>query len=139
LYNGTSVSNSFAEVANEFTRGFVILSVPETSNVGTAVLEISISGTSATEHHYVTGVMFEPETTTLNPYFDGNFASSSDFTYGADFIFESTPNQSISNYYPAFNTKLVRLLEVMPDYVPIGATFSLITGTQAFANVGLNG
>ena len=139
FYNGTSVSNSFAEVANEFTRGFVTLSVPETSVVGPAVLQISISGTSANEHHYVTGVMFEPETTTLNPYFDGNFASSSDFTYGADFIFEGTPNQSISNYYPAFNTKLVRLLEVMPDYVPIGATFSLITGTQAFANVGLNG
>jgi hypothetical protein len=65
------------------------------------------------------------------PYFDANPPTG---LSPLDFIWEGTPNESISDYYPSLQLKLSRLTLAMADYVPIGSTFSLITGAQSFAN-----
>jgi hypothetical protein len=69
----------------------------------------------------VCGPMME-EAGTIGSYFDANFGPSSDY------VFEGTPNESISDYYPNFIDTLGRLITVMPEYIPMGSTFSLVTG-----------
>jgi len=86
---------------------------------------------SPTEQHYFTAALFEPSSA-IGVYFDANFSPAADYT------FEGTPNESISDFYPNLAVKLSRLREVMVDYIPIGSTFSLVTGAQAFANIGQN-
>jgi len=86
---------------------------------------------SPTEQHYFTAALFEPSSA-IGVYFDANFSPAADYT------FEGTPNESISDFYPNLAVKLSRLREVMVDYIPIGSTFSLVTGAQAFSNIGQN-
>ena len=89
-----------------------------------------MTGLTNGEVHYFTGVMLEPAAG-VNPYFDGNFSPSFDYR------FEGTPNQSVSDYYPAMQTKLTRLAEILPAYIPIGSTFSLYTGANVWGNLNL--
>jgi hypothetical protein len=127
----SNVQTSFTERVGSFVRG-VNLNVTAPANAATATPQIIIVSPGTAEVHYVGGVMFEP-LSYLSPYFDGNFSPSEDYR------FEGTPNQSISDYYPKLSTKLSRLVAVMPDYVPIGSTFSLVVGAAAFAAIGKNG
>jgi hypothetical protein len=133
---GTSVVNDltfeFSEVYNTFVRGGLI-NVVAPANAATATAQIVIVGTTGTgEVHAVSAVMVEPEGF-LRPYFDANFAPYTDYT------FEGNPNQSISDYYPNLLQNLTRLESAMPEYIPIGSTFSLITGAAALSNSNLVG
>ena len=72
--------------------------------------------------------LFAPESSIL-PYFDANFLPLTDYSW------DGALNQSASNYYPALPTRLSRLITTMPDYVPIGSTFSLVIAPEAYKNV----
>jgi hypothetical protein len=84
------------------------------------------------EQHAISAIMLEPEGY-LRPYFDANFSPSTDYS------FEGNPNQSISDYYPNLLQNLTRLVSAMPEYTPIGSTFSLVTGSSALSNSNLVG
>lgn len=124
-------ASEFSDVVGSFTQGSIInqLAPPGATS---ATITATIIGTVTGEIHYLGAPLFEPLSYLL-PYFDGSFTPSSDF------IWEGTPNASISDYYPNYVAKLSRLIDVMPDYLPIGATFSIFLGAQAFTNSGLVG
>ena len=65
-------------------------------------------------------------------YFDGTFSPAPDFS------FEGQPFISPSDWYPNSETRLSRLLTIMPEYIPIGATYSIFLGQQAYLNEGLH-
>ena len=94
------------------------------------VLAVSLIDGAPSEEHWFTGFMLEPSDFE-GPYFDGTFSPP------GDYIFEGTPNESVSDYYPQLLTKVSRLSEVLVDYVPIGATFSLVAGAEVWTNLGL--
>ena len=94
------------------------------------VLAVSLIDGAPSEEHWFTGFMLEPSDFE-GPYFDGTFSPP------GDYIFEGTPNESVSDYYPQLLTKISRLSEVLVDYVPIGATFSLVAGAEVWTNLGL--
>lgn len=98
----------------------------------TAVPEVVIVGCNQGEVHYMAAPLFEPAAA-LQMYFDANFSPNTDY------IWEGTANQSISDYYPKLEAKLGRLVQVMPNFTPMGSTFSLITGAPALAAAGLSG
>ena len=66
-------------------------------------------------------------------YFDGTFV-----TTNLDYTFEGGANTSISDYYPNLLSRMSRLITVMPDYIPIGSTFSIYMGQQAYTNAGMH-
>ena len=93
--------------------------------------QIIVSGsTNGAGTVYVAGPTFGPGLNTT--YFDGLFSPS------PDYAFEGTPNLSPSSWYPNVLTRLDRLIEVMPNYTPIGSTFSIFTHANAWANAGLH-
>jgi hypothetical protein len=106
----------------EFTRG-VQLNVVAPANAASAKLQISANFTQYGAAHYLGAPLFAPESSLL-PYFDANFAPSTDY------LFEGAPNNSVSDYYPNLPSKLSRLASVMPEYIPIGSTFSLLVGAS---------
>ena len=63
-------------------------------------------------------------------YFDGTFSP------GGDFSFEGQPFVSTSDWYPNAESRLSRLLTIMPEYIPFGATYSIFLGQQAYLNIG---
>ena len=133
-HSGTPVS----EVANSWVRASVSYTAPTNAASVAVTLNVIAVGTGGTENHYATGVMLEPSSF-VNSYFDANPQFNQNTLYGNDFAFEGTPNRSVSDYYPSLLPKLRRLYEMLPDYTPIGSTYSLDIGTTAWANVGLNG
>lgn len=122
---------SFVDTPGVWTRGAAINVVAPTGAVS-ALIQVVIPSPAAGEIHYFAAPLFEPVSALL-PYFDANFSPS------IDYWFEGSPNQSVSDYYPAYPAKLSRLIDVLPDYVPIGATFSLNMGAQAFAAIAAGG
>lgn len=128
--DGTVFSFSSVTVLDQvggFVRGSSInLLAPAASS--SALIQITIPSPGPFEVHYLAAPLFEPLSYLL-PYFDANFSP------GTDYKFEGVPNESVSDYYPNLPAKLSRLVAVLPDYVPIGSTFSLITGAQAFADI----
>jgi hypothetical protein len=119
-----------ADVTGLFTRISVINAIAPAS-ASTATAQITISGAANNEVHWLTGALFEP-TSYLNSYFDGNFSPNGTFTplstTTADYFFEGPPNESISDYYPNLPTKVNRLQEILPDFIPIGSTFTILYG-----------
>lgn len=98
---------------------------------GAFYAQLVVQGTSNTSAAvYVAAPSFGPGLNTA--YFDGTFSPS------PDYAFEGTPNESPSAWYPNVLTRLDRLIEVMPEYTPIGSTFSIFTHANAWANVGLH-
>jgi hypothetical protein len=122
---------TFQDTTGAFTRGSSINLITPVNAV-TALAQFTIINPAPFEVHYLAAPLFEPLPSLL-PYFDANFQPS------GDYFWEGTPNESISDYYPALPAKLSRLVNVLEDYVPIGSTFSLITGAPAFAAVGETG
>jgi hypothetical protein len=120
----------FAEEAGVFTQ-FQLINQPAPSTAQYAIVTLAGSA-SGPASHYLGAVLFEASAAVL-PYFDANFNPATDY------LFEGTPNQSPSDYYPKLEVRLARLVEALPDYIPIGSTFSLFIGASAFANAGLNG
>lgn len=121
----TFTSSSFSDVVGAFTQGDLGSAIAPTGAV-TAKAILSISGITVGEQHIFGANLFEPAVS-AGPYFDGNSAPA------ADYLWEGTPNTSISDYYPALQTKVSRLLAVMSEYIPIGSTFSINYGAAAFA------
>ena len=114
---------------------FTTISLPNMeAPAGSAYVKVSLTspGLAAGQHCYWTALLLE-EGAGVRPFFDGN---SNPYT---DYWFEGTPNESPSDYYPNISQRLSRLVTAMPDYIPIGATFSLFEGANAFANLGLQG
>lgn len=122
----TTNQTNFADVVSGFTQGAVI-NAASPSNAATAKVVVTILAPVNTEVHDLGAVLFEPASALL-PYFDANFSPFTDYSW------EGTPNESISDYYPSLALHLARLTEAMVDYVPIGSTFTLVTGKQAFLN-----
>lgn len=121
------VLNPFGSDSSQFMQASIINFISP-ANAAFAKVTSGYSGAGVTATIYFTAVLLEPSPSLL-PYFDAN---SSDFT---DYFWEGTPNESASDYYPNLEIKLSRLVEALPEYVPIGSTFSLLTGAQAIANV----
>lgn len=86
-----------------------------------AALVVKVFGVAAGEIHDFDAVMLE-QSRAVNGYFDGNSSPSSDFLWGG------TAHLTRSFYYPRRDTKNYRLLQVMPEYIPAGASFSLKYG-----------
>lgn len=122
---------SFNTVVGSFTRGSHINIVAPLTAVQ-ALVQATIVGPPAFAQYYFGAPLFEPLPYLL-PYFDGSFMPTSDY------LWEGTPYDSISDYYPNYPAKLSRLVSVMPEYTPIGSTFSLLVGSAALANAGLVG
>jgi Phage tail protein (Tail_P2_I)/Galactose oxidase, central domain len=136
FYSATSVflgstTTQFTEVAGTFTRGAVQNQVAP-AGAATATVQVVIVTPVNTEQHAVSAVMVEPFGL-LRTYFDSNFSPFTDYT------FEGNPNLSISDYYPNLLAVVTRLTTALPEYIPIGSTFSLIIGQQALANANLVG
>jgi hypothetical protein len=121
----------FNETVGVFVRGAVIDAVAPL-NAAKATIQITVESPANTEIHYIGAILFEPSGF-LQPYFDANFSPASDY------IFEGAVNSSVSDYYPSLAASLSRLVAVLPDYIPIGSTFSLFVGAQALTNAGLVG
>jgi hypothetical protein len=102
------------------------------ANAAWAVLTLAGTGSSGSPSWYMGAPLFEPSAF-LSPFFDGNFSPAGDYT------FEGTVNESISDFYPEFATRLSRFVTVMPNYLPIGSTFSVYSGQMALQNAGLVG
>jgi hypothetical protein len=135
---GTSVfpaTGGFHEVSNQFTR-FATPPVappvvaPPTGPVTSFIVALKGSGLTSGSVHYMAAPLIEPASGLL-PFFDGNY------TPAPDYMFEGTPNQSYSDYYPNLGTRMSRLMTVIPNYIPIGSTFSIYVGQAAFSNTGL--
>jgi hypothetical protein len=125
--NGTQFIGSLTETLGQFNRGSIIdIAAP----VGATTMNVGVFASALTtgEKHYVTGYLIE-SSPALGPYFDANGEDTTDY------FWEGTPNESASDYYPNLEIKLARLVEAMPEYIPIGSTFSLVTGPSAFSNV----
>lgn len=128
---GPSISST-VEITGQFVRLAVTAQAPYSSTDSSktadhAKIDIKVVAGVLNEVHYIGAVLFEPSSIAL-PYFDGNFSPYTDYS------FEGTPNQSASDYYPQQSVHLFRLIEAMPDYTPIGSTFSLVTGAIAAAS-----
>jgi len=113
----------FAEDAiSTFVQGNITNTVAPAGAVNAQVW-ISVLFPNIGDQHYIGAPLFAPESAVL-PYFDATFSPSTDY------LFEGTPNNSISDYYPNLPAKLSRLASVMPEYIPIGSTFSLLVGAD---------
>lgn len=132
----TTVGAAVTEVASSWVRASDSYVAP--ANAASMTVTLNIGSQVTAENHYITGLMLEPSSF-VNTYFDANPQFNLNTLYGNDFAFEGTPNRSVSDYYPSLLPKLRRLYEMLPDYTPIGSTYSLDIGTTAWANVGLNG
>ena len=128
----TATPIGIGDVLGSFTRVYVA-NITAPVNAATMRATITVMAPGTNERHYLGAPMIEPGTSFVRPYFDANFAPATDY------LFEGTPNASISDYYPNLVQKLSRLSTALPDYVPIGSTFSLCTGATAFAQTGLTG
>jgi hypothetical protein len=115
-----STSNTFYEVEGAFVQGS-LSNVIAPAEAVIAQVWISVDYTEIGSQHYIGAPLLAPESSVL-PYFDATFSPS------IDYLFEGTPNNSISDYYPNLPAKLSRLANVLPEYIPIGSTFSLLVG-----------
>ena len=107
-----------------------IQNVTPPSNALFAVMRITGLVTGNTTSTYIFGApIFGPQNQLV--FFDGNFSPSPDYE------FEGTPNESITDYYPNLSSRLSRLVTIMPQYIPIGSTFSIYTHQFAITNAGL--
>jgi Phage tail protein (Tail_P2_I) len=121
----------FNDVVGSFTRGALVnIAAPLTSVQ--ALVQATFLGVANGEVHYFGAPLMEPLPTLL-PYFDANFTPSTNY------LWEGTANDSISDFYLDLPTRLARLVTILPQFTPIGSTFSLVTGAQAFTNTGLIG
>lgn len=121
----SSVNNlvAFTEnVAGIFVQGN-LANVVAPAGAVTAQVWLSILFTNPGDQHYLGAPLFAPESAVL-PYFDATFEPPTDY------LFEGAPNSSTSDYYPNLPAKLSRLASVMPEYIPIGTTFSLLVGAN---------
>jgi hypothetical protein len=119
----SSTTTTFNDIPAVFTQGANI-GVVAPGNAITVTAVITVQSSSAHEVHYFGAPLLAPEAALL-PYFDATFVPSTDY------LFEGTPNQSVSDYYPALLVRLSRLAAVLPDFIPIGSTFSLLVGSGA--------
>jgi hypothetical protein len=119
----------FTETSAEFVRGAVVNTQSPLDAVYVSV-QILINAQSSGEQHYVGAVLLEMSSF-AGIYFDANFEPATDY------VFEGTPNQSPSDYYPNLIAKLSRLATVLEDYTPMGSTYSIFIGSQAMTNAGL--
>ena len=85
------------------------------------------SSTAANEITYLAAPLLAPEPVVL-PYFDANFLPVTDY------IWEGEVNQSASDYYPSLDTRISRLITALPEYTPIGSTFSIVIAPEALVN-----
>jgi phage tail-like protein len=116
---------SFVDVVGSWVRSSITdIVAPATTTTVEAYLVISEISTG--EQHYLGAPLLEPSSS-ARPYFDANFSPSTDY------LPEGTANQSPTDYYPNCQAVLTRLVSVMPQYMPLGATFSLVTGATALA------
>jgi hypothetical protein len=92
--------------------------------------QIIIESSASNENHYVGAIQLEMSSF-AGIYFDANFEPASDY------LFEGSPNQSPSDYYPNLIAKLSRLAAVLENYTPIGSTYSIFIGAEAMTNAGL--
>ena len=125
----SSRAYDFVEVSAEFIRGLVINTQAPLGTVSTRI-QIVIDNTTVGEQHYVGALMLEMSSF-AGIYFDANFEPATDY------VFEGSPNQSPSDYYPNLIAKLSRLAAVMEEYTPMGSTYSILIGAEAMSNAGL--
>jgi hypothetical protein len=118
---------TFTDAVGVWTRGDLINALIPIGATQ-AFLQFTIVNPATDEVHYLGAPLFEP-VAYLGTYFDANFLPSTDF------FWEGIANESISDYYPSLQSKLSRLISVMPEFTPIGSTFSLVTMQRAFTNV----
>jgi hypothetical protein len=111
----------------QWVRGALVNAVAP-PNAITAICSIFLVKPTPGDEWYMCAPMMEPVGHAA-PYFDGNFNPSSDY------FFEGTPNESISDYYPNFLQQVGRLITVMPDYIPMGSTFSIEASSVAIVNI----
>jgi hypothetical protein len=108
-----------------------LLNVTAPVGANYARMQIVAAGTgSIPSPYYLAAPLFNQGVNVA--YFDGTFSPS------PDYAFEGTPNKSPTAWYPNVLTRLDRLIEVMPDYTPIGSTFSIYTHALAWTNAGLH-
>lgn len=125
-------SGLFVEVAGTFVQASLTNQTAPATAATAIVQLVVLSPSGSGEQHYVSAAMLEPEGY-LRPYFDANFSPATDY------VFEGSPNLSVSDYYPNLISALTRLSTALPEFVPIGSTFSLVTGSAALANSNLVG
>jgi hypothetical protein len=125
----SSSASDFTEVSAEFVRAMVV-NTQSPLNAVSLRIQIVISSTTFGEQHYVGAVLLEMSSF-AGIYFDANFEPATDY------IFEGSPNQSPSDYYPNLIAKLSRLAAVLEEYTPMGSTYSIFIGAEAMANAGL--
>jgi hypothetical protein len=122
-------TQAFTEQSAQFYRGTIVAQVAP-ANTASVRVQIVIASSVTGEQHYVGGTLLEMSSF-AGVYFDGNYDPITDY------VWEGTPNQSVSDYYPNLVTKLSRLATVLPNYTPIGSTFSIFIGAQALGSAGL--
>lgn len=123
----SSPSVEITPTAGQWTQ-FLLSNIIAPDNAIYANMVTVADGSIGDPVFYMGAPLFGPGS--LAQYFDGTFSPTSDY------FFEGTPNESVSDYYPELEVKLSRLVNAMPQYTPIGSTFSLVTGAQAFSNIG---
>lgn len=123
----TVTSTPVAEVAGTFEQASVVNAVAPV-NAASAHVQFNFLATTNGNAHYIGAPLFAPEAALL-PFFDASFQPTTDY------LWEGTPNLSVSDYYPTLPAKLSRLATIMEDYTPIGSTYSLFVGALALANI----